>query len=206
MKSDERGHVIVEAAYVFPIAIFVVIFLVFLGNAYYLKAQIDDYTMQIALKGAEKCANPLSQEVEDGEINMASDLQMYRYISLFNSYMDSVEDTMEEELEALIQDANGSVFVGMEPEITAKPEATYKGNLVQPSFSIEVEYSVKTPFRFIFTDEDTIATIHSKAEVPVVDMGEFIGIIDMVEDYYENTGAKNACNGIKEKISELLGK
>lgn len=205
MKKDERGHVVVEAAYVFPIAIFVVIFLIFLGNAYFVKAQIDDYTMQIALKGAEECANPLSKEVENGEVNMISDLQMYRYITLFASYMDTVEKKMEDELKALILDGNGSVFVGMEPEITSCV-ANYKGNLVQPSFSIEVEYSIKTPFRFIFSEEDTIVTIHAKSEVPVVDMGEFIGIIDMAEDYFENTGAKDACSGIADKIKELLGK
>lgn len=205
MQKDEKGFVVVEAAYVFPIAIYVVIFLIYLGNAYYVKAQIDDYTTQAALEGAEQCANPLSEYVENGTLKMKTEARMYRYISLLNSYMGTISDQIEEELKNKIIDSNISIFVGMEPEIIGC-EAKYKGNLVEPSFSVEVEYSIKTPIRFILTDEDTIVTIHSKAEVPVVDMGEFIGIIDMAEDYLENTGALDAIKGVAEKLKGLMKK
>ena len=57
--KDEKGAVtIVEATFVFPIAFFVLFFLMFYGNAYYLKASVDSVVCQAAIDGAMQIQDP----------------------------------------------------------------------------------------------------------------------------------------------------
>lgn len=190
--KNENGMVIIEAAYVFPIMIFVIFFLIYMGNAFYLKASLDSIVSNAAVKGAARCADPC---LVTGTLNTSADKNLYRYF--FSGYMKEVEGAIDKDVRQTIE-SNGTFFAGMIAEIDSC-EVKYTFNLLEPHFSVKVKYSIKFPIRFIFTDDDTILAIESKADAPLADIGEFIQIIDMFEDYYENSGAK-------DKVDEVIGK
>ena len=202
--KSESGMVVIEAAYVFPIMFFVIFFLIYMGNAYYLVAELDNIAAMSATKGAANCADPyLSDMSTAGSITTDTETEMYRYI--FNGYMESVESEITTEVNKNIKSIGGGFFTGMDASVS-DCKVKYNRNLLQPSFEVDIKYAIKFPIRFIFSDEDTVLEVESKAEAPVVDMGELIQIVDMLEDYYENTGAKGEVDEILVKIKEGLGK
>ncbi len=202
MRNDERGSVIVEAAYVFPITFFVIIFLIYMGNGYYLRSQISNCASQAAVIGAERCGDPLAKLMTNSGVQMNTDAQIYRYI--FTGYMDEVVEEIQNEVNTKITNS-GSFFTGMEAS-NVFCECKYKGSIVEPAFVVEVNYVIEFPIKFIFADEAIMLDMYAKAEAPIVDMGEFIGVVDMLEDYYQNTGLEEKVNGIKDKISGFFSK
>ena len=137
---------------------------------------------------------------------MDTDPQVYRYI--FTGYMKDIEGEIEKELADNIKQ-RGGFFTGMDAS-SVLCVCTYKGSLVEPAFVAEVTYVIEFPIRFLFSDETITLEMSEKSESPIVDMGDFIGTIDMLEDYYQNTGAEekvnNKISGIKNKINEFFGK
>ncbi len=80
MREDEKGSVIVEATYVFPIVFFVIFFLLFMGDAYYLQSQVDSLTNQAAVLAAADCADPIAAQMQEGEFKIGEWPELYRYI------------------------------------------------------------------------------------------------------------------------------
>ena len=76
-KSQEDGEVtIVEAVFIFPIMFIVLIFLIYLGNAYYIKAQVESIVAREAVSGAAYCADPfLSYIKNNGKAPGINDLE-----------------------------------------------------------------------------------------------------------------------------------
>lgn len=209
MKNNEKGAVIVEAVYVFPIMLFVIIFLIYMGNAYYLKTEVDNITTQVAVEGAALCADPFLESMKtSGKIKISAEAQMYRYI--VKSYVSGIASKMEEEVSEIIGNDQQGFFIGMTTsDITPVCTAKYNSNFVEPTFSVQIVYKITFPIRFIFSDADTVLHITSNAEVPVVDTAELIQIVDMLEDYYENSGAKEKVDKVVQdignNIKEFLG-
>ncbi len=117
MREDEKGSVIVEATYVFPIVFFVIFFLLFMGDAYYLQSQVDSLTNQAAVLAAADCADPIAAEIQAGSFKIGTDPQLYRYLFIDN-YMDKV--TKEKYKEALNEalSKKAGFFVGIISKIT----------------------------------------------------------------------------------------
>jgi hypothetical protein len=59
---ENRGYLIMESAFVYPIMFFILMFLIYMGNMFYLKAKVDAIVTQEAQTYAEKVspvASPL---------------------------------------------------------------------------------------------------------------------------------------------------
>jgi Flp pilus assembly protein TadG len=55
---ENRGYLIMESAFVYPIMFFILMFLIYMGNMFYLKAKVDAIVTQEAQTYAEKFADP----------------------------------------------------------------------------------------------------------------------------------------------------
>jgi len=81
---DESGAVaIVEASFVFPIMFIILFFLIYMGNAFYVKAQVESVVEKYAIEGSNYCADPILSTIKEyGNVPSLSSLKTepYRYI------------------------------------------------------------------------------------------------------------------------------
>ena len=85
IKEEKAVATIVEATVVFPIMFLVIIFMLFMGNAYYQMSRIDAIVAECAMEGAAACTDPFYYRVRDkviySRIVMLSELTATRAIS-----------------------------------------------------------------------------------------------------------------------------
>ena len=62
--NSENGTVIIEATFVFPIMFIILFFLIYMGNAFYMKAQVESVVEQKAIQGAAYCADPILETMK----------------------------------------------------------------------------------------------------------------------------------------------
>lgn len=201
MRKDEKGSVIVEATYVFPIVFFVIFFLLFMGDAYYLQSQVDSLTNQAAVLAAADCADPIAAEIQAGTFNTNTKPQLYRYI-FTGGYMQKISDDLKDRLEKAVGQ-NAGFFAGME-STNINCSVKYKGSIIEPTCIATSKCDIRLPIRFIFADDNITISVTAKAEAPVVDMSDFIQNIEMIGDYMESTGLDEKLNDMKEKLSGFI--
>lgn len=203
LQSNSGAVAIVESAYVFPIMFFVIFFLIYFGNMYYVKSAVDSITSLEAIKGAQYYANPWVQEVHetnhDGSVPTENkDVEPYRKI-----FSDKeIQNQIQEETLQKIKDFGGGTFAGMEAK-KISCTATYKNYFVSGTFSVQVTYQISFPIRFLGTSEPMVLDFSAYDTAMVSDNSEFIRNTDMVIDYIERSVLFNA---VKEKVTEVLGK
>lgn len=201
LKDNERGMVIVEATFVFPIMFFILFFLIYMGNAYYQKSKIDSCVTKYALEGAAYCADPLVK-IGNGASSIPkknSDIKPYRFWGSMGDATDQVKNNLKKEIGGV------GFFAGMEPHLK-KCEAKYNNHLLYSTFSVEVEYVIEFPIKFIGSDEVQLLRLNSQDEVPVTDVAEFIRNTDMAIDYLEqNESIQKAMAKAKEFLSKVGG-
>ncbi len=198
--KNERGMVIVEASFVFPIMFFVLFFLIYMGNAYYMKAQIESVVEQKAIQGAAYCADPLLEAIkESGGVPTVDQLKTKPYRYIFGG-MSDIETKISGEVVQAITGESSSFFKNMSPKIvTQKADiAKYNNYIVYSTFSVEVKYVVKFPISFLGESTPPMLEITSRAEMPVDDTAEFIRNTDMVIDLFPKE--------MGEKIADVFGK
>ncbi len=191
---NERGAVeVVEAAFVFPVVLFVVILLIFLGNFFYQQAKMD----AIAVRGAQYLAtaytNPLLMEESIPTDSTQVNVKPYRY--LFGDA--EVEEAAKEYIEGLIKTAGTGFFSGMEPKGSVK---TCKINnyIVYQTAEVKLEYSIELlPLRFF--DIPALLRTSNATVTAATDAAEFIRNVDMLMDYREEYG-------LTQKIKDFVGK
>lgn len=199
--KNEKGVLIVEATFVFPVMFFVLFFLIFMGDAYYEKAKVDNYVTCMAIEGASKCADPLLEKIEaNGKVpDSNNDIQPYRYVM---GGMSSQITATKTELKQKINDSK-SFFVGMEPKIK-KCNVEYNNHILYSTFSVNVSYVVTFPIKFLGDDKTQLLKLNSRAEVPVTDVSEFIRNTDMAIDYLESSEVvQEGLSKIKEAMSKV---
>lgn len=200
--KNESGMVIVEASIVFPIMFFVLIILIYMGNAFYEKAQIDSIVVQKAISGSNYCSDPLLETLKtnNGALPSCGDLETEPYRYIFGGRGDIVSK-ISTEVEAAISTETSTFFSNMSPTIKTPSSEIAKFNnyVVYSTFSVDIEYVIKFPISFLGEDTPPMLTITSRAEVPVGDPAEFIRNTDMVIDYFHGTK-------IGQSISDAFGK
>lgn len=199
--NSENGMVIIEATFVFPIMFIILFFLIYMGNAFYIKAQIEAVVEEQALTGANYCADPILETIrETGSIPSLNNLQTEPYRYIFGG-MSSVESKISNEVEKAIIKKSSSLFNNMNPTITTPSSkiAEFNNYVVYSTFSVEVQYVIKFPISFLGESTPPLLTINSRAEAPVNDTAEFIRNTDMVIDLFHGTK-------IGQSISDLFGK
>ena len=193
----EKGAVeVVEAAFVFPIVIFVVILFIMFGNMLYQQARMD----AIAVRGAEYLAtiytNPM---LSDGSIPTDTtqvDVKPYRYL-LGDS---DAEEQAKEFIRREINEIGTGFFSGMGVNASVKT-CEIKNYVVYQTAQVEIEYSINLlPMRFF--DSPSLFDCSNATVTSATDAAEFIRNVDMVMDYSEEFGLTDK---IKEFVSAFMG-
>lgn len=198
--NSENGSVIIEATFVFPIMFIILFFLIFMGNAFYMKARVEAVVTESAIKGASYCTDPNLEAIKSNKTPDLNTLETKPYRYIFGG-MSEVENTISSDVAAKIESSDMSLFKNMSPRLTTPTGqiAKYKSNVLYSTFTVEVEYTIKFPISFLGASSPPILTINSRSEVPVDDTAEFIRNTDMVIDIFSGTK-------VGQKISDVFGK
>ncbi len=213
--KNENGMVIVEAAIVFPVVFFVLLFIIFIGNMYYEQAKVDRIVLTYANKGAQYVADPSLYDMDHGGSVPSTvndlDIEPYRYIigSISNGSVSAIENVLSEQVKNEINRGGLVLFSNGKTNVIGSDNskiATFKNYVVYSTFVVQVNYEVKFPIRFFGEANPTIARLSSRAEVAVNDAPEFIRNVDMVVDLLDGTKTAESVNSIFSKINEFIKK
>lgn len=205
-RSERGAVVIVEAAFVFPIMFIILFFLIYMGNAFYIKAQVEGVVAERAIEGAAYCADPLLQSIRSGKgIPELSQLETKPYRHLFGGN-EEIETLIDRAVRADISGNTGTFFKNMQPKIKSSGSlANFENHIIYSTFSVEVGYTVTFPIRFLGESTPPVLSISSRAEVPVNDTTEFIRNSDMVIDLLHGTKVGDAISKVFGKVNEFIG-
>ena len=202
MKTEERGALIVEATIVFPIMFFIILFLIYFGNVFYLRSQVDAIVAESAIKAASYCVDPLMAKVEGGIVpTTMEDVQPYH--SIFGS---AQTDSVREEMVNKLNRIGTGYFAGMNLKNIVVDQFKYNRGLVTSTFSVDVSYRIQFPIRFMGSDRQTVLKIHSQTTVPVTDTPEFIQNVDMAMDFFDSSGMSEKLNKMVSQVKKFFGK
>ncbi len=189
MEKRETGFLVIEAAFVYPIVFFVIFFLIYMGNMFFLKSNIESSVNRVALMGASYYGDTMLEQMESGGVPAVGsiDIQPYRYLNVFVNGEDCING--EEKLRAEIE--NTGFFAGMLPRVTSI-NSRVNNYVIYHTYEVDVEYILQFPIRFLFAEDYYSIKSTAHAEVPIVDNAEFIRNTDMVIDYIQRseTGQK----------------
>ena len=213
---DERAAIFVESAIVFPVMFFVLLFIMYIGNLYYVQARIDSLTQSYAIRGAEYAANPYQENIDKGEpvptdINKL-DIEPYRYIlgPISKGKIGSIEDSLSKALKEDMNKDNLFLFNGQKiTNITTDNKnklCEWHNYVVYSSFVVQVNYEIKFPIRFLMEKEPVIARLSSRSEVSVNDAPEFIRNLDMTADLLDGSSTMKTIKSIFKKIQSFIDK
>lgn len=216
LKNDS-GSVIVEASLVFPIMFIVIIFLIYVGNAYLQKCRVMAIIENNVREAAAEFADPLLEaarnfaknedENKSFEVDSSVDLKPYRYIGgIFGG--GKVEDVLANEINKEIGALDTGIFNNMKPTFSLK-KIDFKGYFVYSSVTATVEYRVKMPIRLLGQDERMDIVYSDTTTIPINDSPEMIRNIDFVEDIIEkktDTDFETAISNAVNKVKELFKK
>ena len=206
--KNNNGEVIVEATIVFPIVILCVFLMIFVGNAYLQKSNIEAIVAQMTFKGAAQCADPLSKQIASAGTGkgLTSDYEIepYRY---WIGGMDDIETDIEDQIGKKIKGIKTGLFSGMTPKATSI-DANFNNFFVYSTFSVEVDCEIPLPMKLPGMSKNFSIKISSRYDVPVSDTPEFIRNVNMVEDWVEATeegqAAKSKAEEIMSKVAEYI--
>ncbi len=213
--KNTRGAVIVEAAIVFPVTFFVLLFIIFLGNLFYEQARVDDIVMRYAIRGAQCAADPfLDSMYTSGGTSVPRDpdtivLEPYRYVMGFleGSSITTIETSFSKQIMKEINESGliffndtGAKYVSSENGSICK----FNNNFLCSTFIVQVNYAVTFPISFMDLNKPILLRMTSRAEVPVSDTDEFIRNIDMAVDLIEDTKFGQSIAGIFEKVNKCI--
>lgn len=209
ISTNENGAMaIVEASIVFPVMFIVLFFLIYMGNAFYIQAEVESVVQESAIRGAVLCSDPLMKYAENNKQLPAPkdlDLDPYRYSI---GGMNNVESEISKSLKKELTSSNSTFFKNMKPKIKNSKNggfAQYNNYVIYSTFSVEVDYSVTIPITFFGSDEISIIDMSSRSEVAVNDTPEFIRNTDMVIDMISGTKIGKNIEDIFNKIKTFLG-
>jgi len=203
--NSENGMVIVEATFVFPVMFIILFIIIYMGNAYYQKAIVENVVTEYAIKGANYCADPvLAFYKENGVMPGYKDLKTQPYRYVFGG-MSDIENQIGREVKQAIEDSP-TFFAGMTPKVkTSQAQiASFNNAVLYATFSVDVNYVIEFPIRFLYADNPVVLSINSRAEVPVNDTAEFIRNTDMVMDLLEGTKAADYISNVFGKINDFI--
>lgn len=203
MADNEKGMVIVEATFVFPIMLVILLFLIYMGNAFYIKAQVEAVAEQEALRGAACCSDPLLETIEStGSYPALKDLKTEPYRFIFGG-MDDVEEKISKEAKSQVSGNMMSFFKNMFPEVKSA-NAQFNNYVVYSTFSVDIAYKIQFPIRLLGDNTVYVLDMNAHSEVAVHNTTEFIRNTDMVIDLFEGTGIEKTISSVFEKISSFI--
>ena len=203
--KNENGMAIVEATYVFPIIVIVVFLLIYIGNGYWQKCQIEAIVSKAAIQGAAYCANPLTENVEKSDLPGVKDLDVYPYRHIFTGNMDTIETNVRKTVEKEVAEVGTGLFSSMMP-VTSSIETEYDAAFLYSTFLVDVDYKIRLPLRLIGQEDYFYMSFSSRVDAPVTDATEYIRTFDTVIDYMEKTGIMKKIDDAKNKFTDMVNK
>lgn len=210
MRRREDGMLIVEATYVFPIMLLVILLLIYAGNAYLLKCKIESIVSQEVLKCAAYCGDPVTFHIEEeNEIPEYGDIEIlpYRFILGGLDGVDGITSTIEEKINSEINSVGGGFFKNMKPDIETV-NVNFNNAFIYSKVSADVEYEITLPIRMLGSEEPIIMEFSARVDVPVSDSVELIRNIDMIEDYLQRSESylkfQEKIGEVTQKVKDLL--
>ena len=206
LKKEEGAVQIVEASFVFPIMFIVLFFLIYMGNAHYVKSQVESVVETYALQGAGYCADPVLEIIQQtGNVPSLSSLETKPYRFIFGG-MNDIESHIAASVESEIKGQSSSFFSNMSPKLKTPRSniAKFNNYVVYSTFSVEAEYTVEFPIKFLGSNSPKILTIKSRAEVPIDNTAEFIRNTDMVIDLFHGTKIGQSISDVFGKINDFI--
>lgn len=203
MRKEEKGALVVEATIVFPIMFFVLLFLIYMGNMFYMRSQVDSIASLGAIEAAARFADPMLSEVEKtGSVpRTIQDVKPYHSLFGDTSEVNSIEDDMRTKLNQL----GTGFFAGMGIK-NHSVSLTYKNHLFYSIVTADVQYKIQFPIRFLGASRPTVLSLQSHCVVPVTDTPEFIQNVDMAVDYADSTGLTEKLQKLKANVEKFLGR
>ena len=204
--KEEKGALIVEASFVFPIMFLIIFLMLFMGNAFLQKSRVEAIVSRATIDGAAMCADPtMSYIKENGKVPPLKtvEIEPYRYII---GGMDDIELKIAQRITNEISNINTGLFSGMKPVNNSGVVTEYKSCFVASSFKSTVSYKIIFPMRLLGEKENVSLTFHCYCEVPVSDTPEFIRNVNMVEDVLESTGAIDKIKEMADSLKDFKTK
>lgn len=214
LKSN-KGMLVIEAAIVFPVMFFVLLFIIFIGNLFYEQARIDDITMRYAVLGAGCVADPILYDMQSTgvAINDVDELKVepYRYIlgSITDGSISAVEDKLSQKVKEEVNNSSLIFFRNSNANYVGTDNdkiATFDNKILYSTFVVQVNYQIKFPISFMGEGGLTMMTMSSRSEVPVSDTDEFIRNVDMAVDLLEKTKFGEAVSSVFDKVTSFIEK
>ena len=201
--KDNSGVMIVEATFVFPIMLFAVLMLLFMGNVYYQQAKLNAIVDRAAIKGAAYCADPMLDDIESaGSVPTEyNDIKPYRYLFGVSDVETKIKDYVTEQY-----NSSGDGFFGSMAPKNVSCSTKFNNSVIMYSFTVETSYDILVPFRLMGTEPPKIVSLSARATAPVNDNAEFINNLDMALDYYESSGLQKKVSAAMDKIKEFFNK
>ncbi len=208
--SREKGSLVVESTLVYPVIFFVIMFLLYMGNMYYLKAQIDSVVSQEAIRYAALYADPNLDAFEEDfptEIKAGDGItdHLYRYVNFVEvgGYGKATE-AQKNALKAKLSDTG--FFDKMEPSCITVKKHEVNNYIVYQTYEVEVSYDLKMPIGVLGGGEIATLKMNSREEATVTDTSEFIRTVDMAVDYAERSkSGEKFVNTINEVYGKVDG-
>ena len=206
MRKNERGALVVEASIVFPVMFLVIIFMLFMGNAYLQKSRIEAIASKNALAGAAYCADPQLEQISNGGAGaLKGDSYPYRFVT--SGFGNSTASAIKKKILNDIKGLNTGLFSAMKPVVKDKDVIVkYTNSFLYATFSVDITYKVMIPVRMLGESEYPYLTMTSHMQVPVSDTTEMIRNVDMIWDYMERTGIADKVSSVSAKLQEALSK
>lgn len=204
IEEDKGAVMTVEATFVFPILFFVLFFLIYFGNAYYVKSNVDYVVNRYAIQGAAECADPqLKSIIESKSVpkNVKSRNYPYRYIT--SGYGSTVAGEMQSKIKDEIKFTG--FFKKMHPT-NVDCKVKFNNKFFYQTLKVDVTYDIKFPIRLIFFNKATVLSLCSSAEAPLGDGSELVLNTNLVIDMIEHTGVDEKFNELVDKLKTGVSK
>lgn len=194
IKSEKGAALIVEAAVVFPVVIFVVMLLLVLGNFYFQQSRVE----QLVIRAADKMDQYFTDPVyHNGAPTAGTDIKPYRYLS--------GGEFAEKEAKNFLQTELGKLGTGFFPNMEVKVikiTCDLKNIFIMQDGKITVDYTVWLPVGFFGMEENRRCSC--SVDYALLAPEEMIRNIDMIDDYYTKTGLKEKIEGKFEEWKSSL--
>ena len=209
---SERGLVVVEATFIYPVVFAVLVLLLYVGDMYYQRAWVESAAMNYSLDGAAEIASGSLKGISVDKTTGRGLLEIgdvkndpYRFILNGGTDTGGVEGiitTAESAIKREINDGSASFF-GLAPKVKSL-DIRYDSHVVYGEYWVDVAYGFEVPVAGFINPDGKYAVEFSSSNVTTVtSMGEFIRNIDLADDLYASTGlATEVQTG--EKFGEAL--
>lgn len=201
LKKEKGAATIVEMSIVFPIVLFIVLILIYLGNVYLQMSQVEAAVARTATYTAGIYADPLLETIGDGggAPKSSTDIRPYRYL-FGNSGAESVAQTY---LSKEVKKINGGVFSSMKPRLS-NVTVDVKNYVFYQVVSVSAEYQIQIPVYFLGKEISLVRGSVSTSTC-VSDGAEFIRNMNMAEDFMDSTGLTEKLEEMKESVKGWFG-